>query len=303
MLRNLPKPGRIASKKTISLGILGEPKHIVAVGRRSFPEPPDCKRTPRTTTTMPPKRKRAVAAPTEVTTPDAHPILPPGKSQNKVTVDTNPDQNAEIVDGKAAMRASPDADEAGESFQIQKAVDTPAKSAPPVKKETSESELSDAPEPEATPAKKKRKTPTKSSVAAKKGSDEIKAFVKEQAAKKAAAAVKVKKEDGEEEGVREDPDEGDAVAEDADAVTREANRPPPINSDYLPLPWKGRLGYVSQKLASLSFLVLTSIGLSEYLSTIMYPSHLFFSYMSYPIYSRSQTSPTRPHSTRTCYKE
>lgn len=23
------------------------------------------------------------------------------------------------------------------------------------------------------------------------------------------------------------------------------SRPPPVNSDYLPLPWKGRLGYVS----------------------------------------------------------
>jgi UV DNA damage endonuclease len=30
-----------------------------------------------------------------------------------------------------------------------------------------------------------------------------------------------------------------------EAVERGAARPPPVNSDYLPLPWKGRLGYVS----------------------------------------------------------
>jgi hypothetical protein len=30
-----------------------------------------------------------------------------------------------------------------------------------------------------------------------------------------------------------------------EAVQAVARRPPPVNSDYLPLPWKGRLGYVS----------------------------------------------------------
>ena len=244
MLRLLPKPGRSASAKLVHL-LLSNTRITRAV-LPSRLAPLDVKGQYSLLDTMPPKRKRAAVAPTVVTGPDTNPILPPGKSRSnsraKVKVETNPDQNAEILDGKTAMRASPDADEAGESFQIEKAVVTPAKAEPTPKKETSDSELSDAPEPEATPAKKKRKTPTKSSVAAKKGSDEIKAFVKEQAAKKAAEAKT--KEEGEEEGVREDPDEGDAAVEDADAVTREANRPPPINSDYLPLPWKGRLGYV-----------------------------------------------------------
>lgn len=39
-------------------------------------------------------------------------------------------------------------------------------------------------------------------------------------------------------------DVADAKAED-DAMDRGANRPPPVNSETLPLPWKGRLGYVS----------------------------------------------------------
>jgi len=32
---------------------------------------------------------------------------------------------------------------------------------------------------------------------------------------------------------------------DLNAIKQEGSRPPPVNSDYLPLPWKGRLGYVN----------------------------------------------------------
>lgn len=39
-------------------------------------------------------------------------------------------------------------------------------------------------------------------------------------------------------------DVADAKDED-DGMDRGANRPPPVNSETLPLPWKGRLGYVS----------------------------------------------------------
>ncbi|KAI0110521.1 UV-endonuclease UvdE [Hypoxylon sp. NC0597] len=36
----------------------------------------------------------------------------------------------------------------------------------------------------------------------------------------------------------------DAVGEtDANVMKQEGSRPPPVNSDYLPIPWKGRLGY------------------------------------------------------------
>lgn len=100
-------------------------------------------------------------------------------------------------------------------------------------------------ENETTPAKKGGRKPTKASVAAKKGADEIKAFV--------AAQAKVKKEpttttDEDAAGANAgDGDNGgdgpDGVTDDMDAREREAKRPPPVNSDYLPLPWKGRLGY------------------------------------------------------------
>jgi UV DNA damage endonuclease len=36
-------------------------------------------------------------------------------------------------------------------------------------------------------------------------------------------------------------------AKEEDGVGRGADRPPPVNSETLPLPWKGRLGYVSTR--------------------------------------------------------
>lgn len=214
---------------------------------------------------MPPKRKRSSVAaaatddspstsnlPPSQLTSIKPPARPSRQSSRRGKPDTNPEHNVDIIDSKTALRASPDADEPGESFSLEKIKEpiTPAETNGvkiSVKSEESDSPLSDieggvsAP----TPAKKQKKAPTKSSIAAKKGSDEIKAFVAKQAALK-AAEKKIKKEDDEDEwDKRVDPDEDDEGAgEDADAIKLEARRPPPINSDYLPLPWKGRLGYV-----------------------------------------------------------
>jgi UV DNA damage endonuclease len=38
---------------------------------------------------------------------------------------------------------------------------------------------------------------------------------------------------------------GDDATEDFYAAKQEGARPPPVNSEFLPLPWKGRLGYVN----------------------------------------------------------
>lgn len=46
-------------------------------------------------------------------------------------------------------------------------------------------------------------------------------------------------------GVTGDAEAEEELGEDEEDEVREAlARPPPVNSDYLPLPWKGRLGYV-----------------------------------------------------------
>lgn len=218
----------------------------------------------RSSVAIPPAKSAAhdvAVAPTSANSASQTPILPPkmpavskasrAKSQANGHVDTNPDHHTGIIDGRTALRASPDADEKGESLEVGK-VGEAAPIAPRktngVKdaKEDSDSPLSDLEDPVLTPAKKPKKNPTKSSIAAKKGSDEIKAFKAEQAAKK-AAEPKIKKEDDNEEwNKRGDPDGDDeGPAEDIDVMRKEAMRPPPVNSAVLPLPWKGRLGYVS----------------------------------------------------------
>lgn len=207
---------------------------------------------------MAPKRKRSTAeAPTQAApTTQQTPILPPDsaikpplnrRASKRTKIDTNPDHNGDIVDGKTALRASPDVDEEGESLDMKKLAATPVTPAKAggvkIENGTANGDSLDVP----ASAKKGKKTPTKSSVSAKKGSDEIKAFKAEQAAQK-AAAPKVKKEEVLDEwDSRLDPDGDDVpAAEDVDVVKLEGSRPPPVNSDYLPLPWKGRLGYVSR---------------------------------------------------------
>ena len=108
--------------------------------------------------------------------------------------------------------------------------------------EDSNSPLSDIELP-SIPQKKRKKTPTKSLIAAK-GSDEIKAFRAEQAFRKIAEA-KIKNEDNVDEwDKRPGPDyDGMGPAEGVD-VMKEAARPLPVSSDYLLLLWKRRLGYV-----------------------------------------------------------
>lgn len=42
-----------------------------------------------------------------------------------------------------------------------------------------------------------------------------------------------------------DPESDEEVPVEAEELKDALGRPPPVNSNYLPLPWKGRLGYVS----------------------------------------------------------
>jgi UV DNA damage endonuclease len=46
--------------------------------------------------------------------------------------------------------------------------------------------------------------------------------------------------------VPSDPESDDDVPVEAEELQDALSRPPPVNSSYLPLPWRGRLGYVSQ---------------------------------------------------------
>ena len=46
-----------------------------------------------------------------------------------------------------------------------------------------------------------------------------------------------------------DPESDEEVTVDPEELQEALGRPPPVNSSYLPLPWKGRLGYVRQRRA------------------------------------------------------
>jgi UV DNA damage endonuclease len=125
-------------------------------------------------------------------------------------IDTNPDTNTRIRDGVDALRASPDAEEA----EIQ---DVKSKRA-------------------------KKTTPKKVNVkATNKTEPQVVAQVAE-GLPTASAGLKVheKRDDGLNRG---DPEAEDEEEADPDELKEALSRPPPVNSSYLPLPWKGRLGY------------------------------------------------------------
>lgn len=166
---------------------------------------------------------------------------PPAKrraSQRKVSqpksapVSTNPEENADVLDGPEALRASPDADEAGESVAVAKAgmdVDNQVKIEEDGVQPPEEGTASDSPLSEMSDLESPAKKPKPSGKPAKPK-------VKESTDTKAKATVK--------EPQFLDPEaEGDEEA-DEEEIQAALSRPPPVNSDYLPLPWKGRIGYV-----------------------------------------------------------
>jgi UV DNA damage endonuclease len=159
------------------------------------------------------KRKRNAAA-----TPAAVPSPPP----NGIT---NPQDNPEIIDAPNAYRASPDSD-----------VDKRLAPGPIKSEQGSESPLSDVPDAE-PPAKKRntKKAAAKTGAAVKKEKDD--AAVEATPVKK--TPVKKATNDN-----MDDPEAEDFEEADEAEVNEASRRPPPVNSDYLPLPWKGRLGYV-----------------------------------------------------------
>ena len=220
---------------------------------------------------MPPKRKRSsVAATSTLSTgrPSIHetPMLPPFSSiannppsvkrqaSRRGKIDTNPDHNADIVDGKAALRASPDVEVVGEAVDMKQVNGGPPKTfakangtSGAAQEDDSDTPLSDVEVETLVSASAKTKAPTKSSIAAKESSDEITTLTEQTA--KEATDMGVKGEDGDEWDQRVDLDGDDAgPVEDVDIMKREAGRTHPVNSDYLPLPWKGQLGYVSSRL-------------------------------------------------------
>ncbi|KAK4637597.1 UV-damage endonuclease [Fulvia fulva] len=197
---------------------------------------------------MAPKRKRSAAVDDNATVNGIVPPLPKRRSSARniatATVATNPDQNADIIDAPNATRASPDSD-VNEDI-----VPGPIKLGNGT---TTACPLSDAPAVAEAPKKKGR---GKKAVVETEGSANIEA---EAPGKKGRGKKPVKAEDDGEASVAEkpapkkaktnaddeaaDPEADEDEEADEEEVKEALTRPPPVNSDYLPLPWKGRLGY------------------------------------------------------------
>ncbi|KAI9795413.1 MAG: UV-damage endonuclease [Piccolia ochrophora] len=174
------------------------------------------------------KRKRSSAAPVpaaQVETPVSLPLdmHPPSKTrakrtQHKVTSTVvDPDLNEDVVDGPDALRCSPSA------------VDTVQSST-----ERAAGASNASTESKKKPVKSKSKVKAKATQASTAGEDvdeDIGKEVKVEAVDSAIPALL-------------DPEADNADAPGTAEELKEAlTRPPPVNSDYLPLPWKGRLGY------------------------------------------------------------
>jgi len=177
---------------------------------------------------MPPKRKRAENGDSSADIQAKRPA-----SRRIASAALDPQSNKEIYDAPADVRASPDDSDMDDSVlpTVHRIKD---------EQEDHSSPLSDVPEPK--PEKKKRQPAKAKAPIDPKTTESKRDFAVAAMATQAAAAGKGKKKNDEEN--RSDPDEDD-FDDDADPeeITQALSRPPPINSDYLPLPWKGRLGY------------------------------------------------------------
>lgn len=171
-------------------------------------------------------------------------------SQTKVSM--NPDKNPNVLDDPQAFRASPDSDTNGDRMDLDAVMDVDKQvkdqdqdeSVPSlVTNGDSDSPLSDMSDME-SPTKSKA-SPAKDS---KKGGKAKATSAAPEA--KSTRSAKTKKEAAKEPQFL-DP-EADGVEEaDEEEIKEALSRPPPVNSDYLPLPWNGRrLGYVRRSSTS-----------------------------------------------------
>lgn len=98
-----------------------------------------------------------------------------------------------------------------------------------------------------------------------------------------------------------DPESDEDVPVEAEELKEALGRPPPVNSSYLPLPWKGRLGYVSCTYCTYSMQrstvrILTYQGLSKHILALLDSSRFLFPHMSHCLYPGEPTSSTGPRS-------
>jgi UV DNA damage endonuclease len=176
---------------------------------------------------------------------------------------TNPDANPDILDGVTALRASPDGHDYGASNGTTNGVKgsgnatTGASALPAVHINRGSNGAPDTNGASAQQTGKgKRKNPVAQHVKVEEEETHIEAV-------SAVAKNVTSRTDAELAG---DPEAEEDLEGDEAEFKEALSRPPPVNSEYLPLPWKGRLGYVC--ISWTQFMMRTNIhalGLSQHI--------------------------------------
>jgi len=166
---------------------------------------------------------------------------------------TNPNTNPDVLDGVSALRASPDGHEEGapESHlnpdMSNGTVNGASKDSSRGTKLANSGGSEVPPTTDAPPGKGKRK----------KAAPQVKTEPEES---NVAKIPPTKKND-----MSGDLEDVDGLEEEDEGEVKEAlSRPPPVNSEYLPLPWKGRLGYVRTSYICYMTSTNACIGLSQH---------------------------------------
>jgi UV DNA damage endonuclease len=246
------------------------------------------------------KRKRSTATDASLATTEASNIdsskvrhtdipLPPNVAKNApkatrrqfsregVAAVTNPDVNPDVLDGKMALRASPDGHETSETSSHLKpdASNGTANGISVIPNGTTD--MAPPPKTNGVGAKGAEAAPTAGDAPSGKGkrkkapAQNIKV---EDEDSNVSAVNSIEKNAKEDTGMAGDPEDGEGLEEDEVEVKEALSRPPPVNSEYLPLPWKGRLGYVCSRNATMHTRLTDASGLSQHLSSQFNPPRL-----------------------------
>jgi UV DNA damage endonuclease len=209
-------------------------------------------RAPLSVPTMAKRKRSAVAAPDasamdRAKIPHTEVPLPPNvasdapkptrrqSSRAGKNAPTNPNTNPDVLDGVSALRASPDGHEEGnpESHLVSTMSNGTANGA-----------ATESAPPSKTPAGKDTTVPATKGGRKKASAPQVKVEPEESTSVAIDSVAKKPSAASGNTGMTGDPEEDEGLEEDEVEVKEALSRPPPVNSDYLPLPWKGRLGYV-----------------------------------------------------------
>lgn len=198
---------------------------------------------------------------------------------------TNPDTNPNILDGAEAVRASPDAEELDERAKVEKVGKYNVKKDNKDNDE-SDSPLSDLSNTDSQVKAGKSKSNSTGRVGSKSGVSNNRIDPKT-----AVHATTIKQQPPKGDQFLDPEADGDEEA-DEEEMQAALSRPPPVNSDYLPLPWKGRLGYVRPDFSIASF-ANSRPGLFMYVSALFKSASLQLSNLPHCIHPRKSTSSQR----------